>query len=65
MFVFDEMAGNQCEYVVRSLGHHTSLEGAKRQCEAKGAVLVVIRNKKEQMIVENIIRRYYENTHVS
>ena len=65
LFVFDEMAGDECEYLVRFAGHYSTLEGAKSQCEAKNSVLVVIRNIEQQLIVENIIRRYYDDTHVS
>ena len=63
--MFDEMVGDECEYLVRFSAYHSTLEGAKSQCEARNSVLVVIRNKRQQLIVENIIRRYYGNTHVS
>ena len=59
------MAGDECEYLVRFLGHYTTLGGAKRQCAAKDSVLVVIRDAEQQSNVENVIRRYYDNTHVS
>jgi len=65
LFIFDEISGNECEYLVRFFGYYTTLEGAKRQCEVKNSVLVVIRNARQQNAVENIIRRHYDETHVS